>query len=91
MSLTGLMEVGGGGGQEGTQNYLVILEYVNSPYIDASTCISHRYLITKFKFHFTNLRIIRGRSRILGWGVLNCATESKFDHIHSNPAHSFHL
>ena len=34
---------------------------------------------------------IRGGSRVLGWGVLNCATESKFDHTHLNPAHSFHL
>ena len=33
----------------------------------------------------------RGGSRILGWGVLDCATESKFDHTHLNPAHSFHL
>ena len=24
-------------------------------------------------------------------GVLNCATESKFDHTHLNLAHSFHL
>ena len=31
-----------------------------------------------------------GGSRILGWRVLNCATESKFDHTHLNPAHPFH-
>ena len=33
----------------------------------------------------------QGRIQDFGMGVLNCATELKFDHTHLNPAHSFHL
>ena len=50
-SLTGVVEVGGE--QGGTQSLLIILESVSSQYIDASTCISHRYLITKFNISLT--------------------------------------
>ena len=34
---------------------------------------------------------MQGRIQDFRIGVLNYATESKFDHTHLNPAHSFHL
>ena len=49
---------------------------------------NHRAVNTTAKF--LGVLYVRdgGGSRILGWGVLNCAN---FDHTHLNPAHYFHL